>query len=68
MIKITAIILTYNEESNLHDCLESLKGVADEIFLVDSGSTDNTIKIASEYNCKIFSHPFINYSDHETGL
>ncbi len=62
MINITAIILTFNEETNIRACLESIKDVVSEIFIVDSGSTDNTLNIAKEYNCEIVSHPFENYS------
>lgn len=62
MINITAIVLTYNEEANIRECLESIKEIASEIFVVDSGSIDQTVKIAKEYNCKIVTNPFENYS------
>ncbi|MBI2611395.1 glycosyltransferase family 2 protein [Candidatus Gottesmanbacteria bacterium] len=55
--KITAIILTLNEEKNIADCLKSVKWV-DEIVVVDSGSTDKTIEIAKEYTDKIYYHKF----------
>ncbi len=61
-INITAIILTFNEAANIRACLESIKDVISEIYIVDSGSTDNTLQIAKEYNCKIVNHPFENYS------
>lgn len=61
-LPITAIILTYNEEKNIVDCLESLKDWIDEIILVDSYSTDETLKIAINYTDKIFQHRFDNYS------
>ncbi|MFA5098658.1 MAG: glycosyltransferase family 2 protein [Candidatus Paceibacterota bacterium] len=57
---ISAIILTYNEEVNLENCLKNIFGWADEIFIVDSYSTDKTLEIAKKYNCKIFQHPFEN--------
>ncbi len=41
--KISVIIITENEEENIRDCLESIKW-ADEIIVVDSESTDNTIQ------------------------
>jgi len=59
---ISAIVLTFNEEKNLPDCLESLKGVADEVFVVDSGSTDATRGIAARYGAKVVEHPFENYA------
>jgi glycosyltransferase involved in cell wall biosynthesis len=48
-------IITLNEGKNLRDCLESVRW-ADEIVLVDSGSTDQTLEIARSFNCKIVHH------------
>ncbi|MFD2288838.1 glycosyltransferase [Pedobacter petrophilus] len=59
---IAVIILTFNEENNINDCLESVKDFAAEIFIVDSGSTDQTLEILSEYPVQVFQHPFENYS------
>ncbi|MCB0729443.1 MAG: glycosyltransferase family 2 protein [Ignavibacteriae bacterium] len=50
--KISATIITFNEESNIEKCLQSLSWV-DEILIVDSFSTDKTIEICKKYNCKI---------------
>jgi glycosyltransferase involved in cell wall biosynthesis len=61
MPEISACIISFNEESKIEDCLESLLPVADEIILVDSGSTDRTIEIAGKYTDKISSHPFEGY-------
>ncbi len=57
---ISVIILTYNEEQNLPFCLESIKGVSSEIFIVDSGSQDKTREIAQSYGAKLYNHPFEN--------
>lgn len=59
---ISVIILTYNEEFNLPACLDSLSGLNAKIIVVDSYSTDKTIKIATERCCEIVSHPFENYA------
>ncbi len=59
---ISAVVLTFNEEKNLPACLESLRSVAQEIFVVDSGSTDATRAIAEAAGAKVVSHPFENYS------
>ncbi len=53
MARISAIVITLNEEKNIKRCLSSLDWV-DEIVLVDSGSTDDTKKIASEFASRIF--------------
>jgi glycosyltransferase involved in cell wall biosynthesis len=50
-------IITLNEEANLRDCLATLSW-ADEIVLVDSGSTDRTLEIAREFKAKIFANPW----------
>ena len=61
MLPISIIILTYNEEKNIRECLESIQGFSAQIFIVDSGSTDQTLTIAQEYQVKVFHHPFENY-------
>lgn len=50
---LTVIVITKNEESRIRACLESVKW-ANEIIIVDQGSSDNTLAIAKEYNAKIF--------------
>ncbi|MEM6822562.1 MAG: glycosyltransferase family 2 protein [Verrucomicrobiota bacterium] len=55
-MKISACLITYNEEHNLPRCLESLKHVADEIVIVDSGSSDRTNFIATDYNARFIRH------------
>jgi len=53
--KISVIIICKNEATKIKRCLESVKW-ADEIVLLDSGSTDNTLAIASDYTDKIFTN------------
>ena len=52
MNKLSISIITKNEASNIKRCLESVKW-ADEIIVVDSGSTDGTLEICKNYHCKI---------------
>ena len=61
MKKISAVIITYNEEKNLRRCLESLGNICDEILIVDSFSTDKTAEIAKSFNAKFIQHPFDGY-------
>lgn len=60
--KIAAIILTKNEERDLPACLESLRGVVAEMYVVDSGSNDHTIEIAHSYGAQVLIHEFVNYA------
>ena len=50
---ITAIIVTYNEESNIRNCLQNLTWT-DRIILVDSGSVDKTVEYSKEFGCHIY--------------
>lgn len=60
MNKLTLSMIVKNEEANLRECLESVAGIVDEIILVDTGSTDATIKIAKEFDAKIYHFNWIN--------
>lgn len=60
MNTLSVCIIAKNEEKNLPRCLESIKGIADEVILVDTGSVDNTINIAEKYNAKIIKFPWQN--------
>lgn len=51
--RLTATIITYNEADNIGACLQSLVPVADEIIVLDSGSTDDTVAIARRYTDKV---------------
>ena len=59
--ELTAVVLTYNEETNLPECLSSLRPLGCEVFVVDSGSTDRTREIAAEAGARVVEHPFENY-------
>ena len=60
MYKFSVTIITKNEEKNIGRCLESVKW-ADEIVIVDSGSTDKTLKICRKYNCKIIESEWLGF-------
>lgn len=62
MHKLTIILLTFNEEKNIHDCIDSLNGIPADIFVVDSYSTDKTIDILNERGIAYQQHSFGNYS------
>lgn len=62
MADITAIVLTKNEEKNITDCLESVKGVVKHIIIVDGFSTDKTCEIAKSYGAEVFEFEHISYA------
>lgn len=61
MIPLSVTIITLNEEHSILRCLESVKPVAAEIVVADSGSTDNTVRICSDFGCRVFRKPFEGY-------
>lgn len=64
MIKnsIAAIILTKNEEKHIARCINSLKGICNEVFVIDSFSADRTCEIAEELGAKVYKNPWKNYA------
>lgn len=62
MTDTTFIILTKNEEKNIGLCLQSIQSFAKRIVVVDSGSTDQTVAIAKQFDADVFVHPFENYA------
>lgn len=62
-MKLTVVIPTLNEEKDLYKTLASVKDLADEILVVDSGSKDKTVEIAKNYGAKVVQHTFVSFSD-----
>ena len=61
-VQISAVIITLNEGRNLARALDSLAAVADDVVIVDSGSTDRTLKIAERHNARFLVHPWEGYA------
>lgn len=59
----SVVILTLNEEKNIASSVGRVIDWAKEVFVVDSGSSDHTVKIAEELGARVFHHPFVSYSD-----
>lgn len=62
MQTITVIIPTYNEANYIQDCLRSIS-FANQIIIIDSFSTDNTLELLKEFNCEIIQRKFDNFSN-----
>jgi len=61
MSSLAALVLTYNEEENITDCLEAIDWI-DEIVVVDSYSEDQTVELAAEYTDHIYQREFDNFA------
>ena len=59
---LSAVVITLNEESNIGRCLDSLRQVADEIIVADSGSTDNTRKIAEAKGARFLEKEWLGFA------
>jgi glycosyltransferase involved in cell wall biosynthesis len=61
-MELSVLILTKNEEKNIKRAIESVKDIADEIVVLDSGSTDRTVEIAKSLGAKVFFHRWDGYA------
>ena len=61
MVKLSAVIIAFNEEKDIRRCLESLTDVADEILVLDSFSTDSTAEICRQCGVRFEQHAFDGY-------
>ena len=60
-MRLSVVIITFNEEKNIGRCIDSVKNVADEIIVVDSVSTDKTAEIAEAKGAIVKLQPFLGY-------
>jgi glycosyltransferase involved in cell wall biosynthesis len=58
MVKLSVVIITFNEEKNIARCIDSVQSIADEIVVVDSFSTDQTKTICTSKGVKFIEHAF----------
>ncbi len=63
MIKLSGVVMTFNEEANIARCLRSMKAVAEELVVVDSFSTDRTVEIAREQGARVIQRPYPGYAE-----
>lgn len=62
-MKISLVIITYNEEKYIKGCIESAKDIAEEVIVVDSYSKDRTVQIAKSLGAKVIEREFKGYAD-----
>ncbi|MCC7084785.1 MAG: glycosyltransferase family 2 protein [Pirellulales bacterium] len=61
--RLTVLIPAKNERRNLRLCVESVRPIADEILVADSGSTDDTVELARSLGCRVIQREFIDFSN-----
>ena len=67
-IKLSVALISLNEEENLPKTLNAVKDIADEIIIIDSGSTDKTVEIAKQFNAKIFQEDWKGFTAQKNSL
>ena len=60
-VQLSVVIITYNEQRNIEKCIRSIRSIADDIVVVDSFSTDNTVSIAQQNGARVVQHPFAGH-------
>ncbi|WP_035567368.1 glycosyltransferase family 2 protein [Hymenobacter sp. IS2118] len=61
MVPLSVVIITFNEAANIARCLQALGDVANDVVVVDSFSTDNTVEICREHGVRVVQHAFAGY-------
>ena len=56
MASISALVIARNESANIAECIRSMQDIADEIIVLDGGSTDNTVEIAESLGARVVHH------------
>lgn len=59
---LSVFVLTYNEERNLPECLASIKGLSEDVHIIDSHSTDRTLEIATEFGAGVHQRTFDSFA------
>lgn len=59
-VDLAVVVLTYNEARHIERALASVRSIASQVFVIDSGSKDNTVHLASAQGTQVLHHPFIN--------
>ncbi len=61
MEKLSVVIITYNEQKKIGRCIDSVKSIADEVVVLDSNSTDQTVALAKERGALVYQQAFAGY-------
>jgi glycosyltransferase involved in cell wall biosynthesis len=59
---LSVVLIAFNEGHHIAKCLKAAQAVADEIIVIDSGSTDNTVDVCKAHGARVITHPWSGYS------
>ena len=62
LVNVSVVVLTHMEEANIASCLRSVAGWADDIHVVDSGSSDRTLEIAEQFAHHVHRHAYVDHT------
>jgi glycosyltransferase involved in cell wall biosynthesis len=65
-VSLSVVIITFNEQRNIGRCIDSIKSIADEIVVIDSFSTDETVNIAVQKGARVVQHKFEGHIEQKT--
>src|SRR5690349_9606145 len=65
---LSILVMTYNEAAYIEQCLKSVQGIGDEILVLDSHSTDDTVMLARKMGARVEQHPFDYYAEQRRRL
>jgi glycosyltransferase involved in cell wall biosynthesis len=60
---LSVVLITFNEGHHIAQCLKAAQAVSDEIVVIDSGSTDNTVEVCKAYGARVITNPWCGYSE-----
>ena len=60
---LSVVLITFNEGHHIAKCLKAAQAVSDEIVVIDSGSTDDTVEVCKAYGAKVITNPWCGYSE-----
>ncbi len=60
---LSVVIITFNEGHHIARCLKAARAVSDEIVVIDSGSTDNTVEVCKAYGARVITNQWCGYSE-----
>jgi glycosyltransferase involved in cell wall biosynthesis len=63
MEKLSVVIIAYNEARNIARCISGVQEIADEVVVIDSNSTDNTVDISNSLGARVIQQPFLGYTE-----